>query len=110
MSSDYDYDVSHAKCRAVEAKHGPFLHSEWSIYDQVNFSKRAFDGEYIVAYADHWGDVEVVSKKIKNPTWLSLWKIADDLIHRSGDGHHVFIEGFHHDKKRPGSLLLSTGS
>ena len=43
----------------------------------------------------------------KNPTWLDLWRAADQLIVASKDLHHSFIESF---VERKGIIHLETGS
>lgn len=43
-----------------------------------------------------------------NLTWLDIWKICDELMSKSGDTHHIFIEDLIEDKK--GVFSLSTGS
>lgn len=44
-------------------------------------------------------------------TWKDLFKAADKAIKLSGDTHHIFIEGFHVERKDgQTSLMLSTGS
>ena len=48
--------------------------------------------------------------KSKNVSWLDLWKVADQLILRSEDDHHIFIEDFDEDSGRPGYYEVSTGS
>ena len=34
-----------------------------------------------------------LSDKITNPTWLDIALIANEMINRTGDHHHVFLEG-----------------
>ena len=46
----------------------------------------------------------------KNLSWLEMWKEADKLIRMSGDGHHIFVEGFDEDNKNSGHYKLVTGS
>lgn len=41
--------------------------------------------------------------------WADLWRAAENLILRSGDMHHIFIEEFHATEDA-GVLSLSTGS
>jgi hypothetical protein len=42
---------------------------------------------------ESWGATQTRDIKGK-PTWLEIWKIADEMMRDSGDGHHIFIEGF----------------
>jgi hypothetical protein len=30
---------------------------------------------------------------VEDPTWLDVAVLANDMIHTSGDFHHVFLEG-----------------
>ena len=47
------------------------------------------------------------SVPILGQTWGDLYRAADDVIRRSGDGHHIFIEGF---QRAGDELRLTTGS
>jgi hypothetical protein len=82
------------------------LRSVWSYKSVRDFNKIAFKGTFTICYKEHWGDV-VEPIKVKNPTFLDLWKAADKLIRMSGDTHHIFIEDF---KKYRNKLTLWTGS
>lgn len=68
----------------------------------------AIDGPVLIRYDQHWGD-NPVSVTVTNPTYMDLWRAANELILKSGDTHHVFVENFVHDSKY-NSWLLSTGS
>jgi hypothetical protein len=51
------------------------------------------------------------SAPILGPTWADLYRAADLAIERSGDSHHIFIEGFYTYAKGDNSVLgLTTGS
>lgn len=83
------------------------LDAIWSIYEVDNLSDRfPFEGVTRVVYKDHWGNKEV-SSVINGSTWTALYVAANACIRDSGDGHHVFIEGF---KQFGDTLLLTTGS
>ena len=41
-------------------------------------------------------------------TWIYLWECAEQAIKESGDGHHIFIEGF--KDRGDGVIELITGS
>ena len=47
------------------------------------------------------------SVPILGQTWGDLYRAADDVIRRSGDSHHIFIEGFWFSGDE---LRLTTGS
>ena len=42
---------------------------------------------------DNFGEVCYVSDAVENPTWLKVAVLANDMIHATGDTHHVFLEG-----------------
>lgn len=46
---------------------------------------------------------------IKGPTWLDLWKAANQVIRRSHDRHHVFVELFVLTEE-PGVIRMFAGS
>jgi hypothetical protein len=66
----------------------------------------------LLVYKDHWGHQPVMTELepgIRH--WGYLWLMSDLLIRRSGDEHHIFIEGFelgHWDGNN--CLFLNTGS
>ena len=72
----------------------------------------AIEGPCVLHHQD-WG-TKVGSKVLNSPTWLDIAVVADDLIRRSGDHHHVFLEGVHRDKKKTEGVVpvwrLSMGS
>jgi len=39
------------------------------------------------------------SKYIKNPTWLDIAILANDMIKLTGNKHHIFLEGIVKNKK-----------
>ena len=48
-----------------------------------------------------WGKgKDYESKPIKNPTWLDIAKLANDMIKITGDKQHVFLEGIIKRKKK----------
>lgn len=55
-----------------------------------------------------WGKgSDYESKSIKNPTWLDIAKMANDMIKTTGDKQHVFFEGI---KKRNNKYYFIMGS
>lgn len=66
----------------------------------------------VIAYDKHFGE-ESVQLLIPNyPTWIDLYFAADNLIARSGDDSHIFIENFVYRGVLKGNQLfeLITGS
>lgn len=43
-----------------------------------------------------------VSGEFTSPTWLQLCWVANEMIHVTGDQHHVFLEGVHLLKEENG--------
>lgn len=85
-------------------------HSEWSIYEVEDLSDRhPFQGVTKVVYKDHWGDA-LVECQINGLSWAALWVAANACVRDSGDGHHVYIEGFRPSQDNPAVLTLVTGS
>ncbi len=83
--------------------------SIWSMFEVTDFSAVPFPEARAVTYTRNWGKPVDFMLPI-NPTWLDLWKAADQLIKESGDNHHVFIEDFTPRKENSFILELSTGS
>lgn len=82
--------------------------SAWSISE---VSADQLDNQFLspVKQLSYQGQV-ISFDSPKTLSWLDMWKEADKIIRMSGDGHHIFIEDFHEDKKNPGHYELSTGS
>lgn len=53
-----------------------------------------------------WGNHNYVSLP-ESPTYLDVYKAANKVIEKSGDTHHIFIEGFHVEGN---TLTVITGS
>jgi hypothetical protein len=79
----------------------------WSIYDidEHGFLQdHPWQGAQQIFYHE-------TSAPIKGPTWGDLYRAADLAIERSGDSHHIFIEGFYTYAEGDNSVLgLTTGS
>ena len=84
--------------------------SVWSIYEVDDFDeKHPYKGAKELQYGVHWGK-NLVKVPINGPTWLDLWRAADQAIAQSGDTHHVFVEDFSKRLEEPGVLTLTVGS
>lgn len=57
----------------------------------------AIEGEARIVYKQHWGENSPEVTLI-DPTFIDLYRAADQLIRESGDEHHVFIEDFEYDE------------
>lgn len=60
---------------------------------------------------ESWGETQV--HEFDEPTeltWLEFWKLADSMILKSGDSHHIFIESLYEESKGTGHYRLYTGS
>jgi hypothetical protein len=79
------------------------LRSIWSIYElplHGFLQEHPYRGALTLSYQGH-------AVPILGQTWADLYRAADDVIGRSGDGHHIFIEGF---LFAGDELRLTTGS
>ena len=79
------------------------LRSIWSIYElplHGFLQDHPYRGALTLSYQGH-------AVPILGQTWADLYRAADDVIRRSGDGHHIFIEGF---LFAGDELRLTTGS
>lgn len=86
--------------------------SVWSMYDidMTNglVGRPGFDTVTDLVY-EGWDKIVSVSIP-SNPSYLQLWKAADELLQLAEDTHHVFIEGFRVDSKDNTKLFLCAGS
>ena len=82
--------------------------------DQVSFSAYSYDWhdnldevavegriQLQTKYQDFFGGMsadvreDYKSEILTNPTWLDLCLCANDMIHVTGDNHHIFLEAVH---------------
>ncbi len=107
FSSRYD------RFNLAQSTHG--FRTIWSIYEVEDLEQQHPYGNINeICYRDHWGD-EAIYETVKTQgqgqgTWMELWAAADRCVQRSGDNHHVFIEGFYTVADQPHQLRLTTGS
>ncbi len=82
----------------------------WSHNNELNADAVGLPGtNLLLVYKQHWGSAGVIEFNLPdNPTWRDLFWAADNLIRRSGDEHHIFIEKF--KKIGDGNYELITGS
>ena len=79
------------------------LRAIWSLFDLPEhgfLQDHPYRGALTLSYQGH-------AVPILGQTWGDLYRAADDVIRRSGDGHHIFIEGF---MFADDELRLTTGS
>ncbi len=69
------------------------FYSRWSLYDVDDLTHPHGYSQSVLVYQNHWGG-KVVLIPITGLTWVDLWRAADLAIKKSGDDHHIFIEGF----------------
>jgi len=99
------FDRKHAYYTAFKRDNG--LTTIWSIFDlpvHGFLEDHPWQGAATLVYHDH------TTATIDGPTWADLYRAADQVIQRSGDQHHCFIEGFGPVAKQPHQLRLTTGS
>lgn len=102
------YQASETHFEEVERELGG-LKSIWSMHEIKDLrASHPWPEHQLVTYQG-WGEGEV-KVRIEGPLWKDLWVAADKAILASGDGHHIFIEGFSQSKTRDFELCLSTGS
>jgi hypothetical protein len=81
------------------------LRAIWSLFDLPEhgfLQDHPYESARLLKYQGQ--QIEILGQ-----TWGDLYRAADDVIQRSGDGHHIFIEGFHRSADRS-VLRLTTGS
>ena len=107
------FRILNAHYQQFRREHG--LDAIWSIYKVKDLNTpHPYQGAKTVTYVDYWADEEgeyytppPVVVPIQGPWWAALYVAADQAIQQSGDGHHVFIEGF---RPEGDTLVLVTGS
>lgn len=81
--------------------------SIWSMYEVEYLEDKLPYNATDLEYQGHSMDISHCK------TWIDLWEVADELMIKSGDRHHIFIEGFHEVDSGTGAgkvLELQTGS
>jgi hypothetical protein len=100
------WDQHYADCENVKTLNG--FDAIWSAED-VDFDQpHPFASDAVIVYQAHWGEVKDRHYPITGPTWLDVYRAADLAMRESGDGHHVFIEGF--SPQSDNTVQLHTGS
>lgn len=85
------------------------MKSVWSMFEVKDLrAPHPWKNHRTISYQG-WGDVEV-KVAIPGPLWSDLWLAAEQAIEKSGDDHHIFIEGFTPSPSNATELHLSTGS
>jgi hypothetical protein len=103
---DQQWDQRFTYCDNIKLHNG--FDAIWSAED-VDFSApHPFAADAEIVYRAHWGDVKDRHYPISGPTWLDVYRAADLAMRESGDGHHVFIEGF--SPQSDNTVQLHTGS
>lgn len=93
-----------------QIREGRNFRTIWSVYEVSDLTAaHPYVGATHVCYDTHWGS-EDVWMPINGDRWVDLYDAADRCIRRSGDDHHVFIEGFDPVADQPQTLRLTTGS
>ena len=94
--------------RSVQTAMG--FQSFWSLESTDFTAPHPYASDVIIKYRDHWGNNEDRPYPVSGATWLDVWRAADLAIQESGDGHHLFIEGFRQDPADATIVYLETGS
>lgn len=74
------------------------LHSsDWSAHN-ADFDAVAFPASVkFIGFPIYWGNSTLLPIP-ENATWLTIWKLCDELVKESGDEDHRFIETFDIDR------------
>ena len=101
------------RCSSRVQRLSPF---DWSIGPDKGFTTfedpHPYSGataliyEIYAGFGDRPGGNVFQAADIKGPRWLDLWRAAEDILSRSRDRHHRFIEQFVQQKS--GVLRLRT--
>lgn len=86
------------------------LSSIWSMFElpvHCFLHDHPYPSDAFVVYRDHWGENKSTHYPVLGSTWGDVYRAADLAIRGSGDGHHIFIEGF---RVQGNELILQTGS
>ena len=91
-----------------EFKKANQLQTIWSMFEVPNLNDSHDYGVIrSLVYKQHWGP-EPVEVAVEGTTWGDLYRAADSAIRKSGDDHHIFIEGF--EFVTSDKIQLTTGS
>jgi hypothetical protein len=87
----------------------------WSFHENelCDFEKNhPYIGATTLTYEMYFTNDEMVplTVDIKGPKWVDLWRASNELVIKSKDLHHVFIEDFIILSIDPMTLSLRTGS
>ena len=86
---------------------GRFLgikNSIFSIFKVLDLDEVPFPGAIKIKYDGGWGNKCEMDLPV-NATWADIWLCADQLIEKSTDLHHNFLESVEEVKKSDGLCL-----
>lgn len=78
-----------------------------------NLDELAIEGNvrFYQRYNAHWDSTgkgqDYKSHVIKDPTWLDVAKLCNEMIKITGDKTHVFLEGIHYGRQEQDYMLIS---
>jgi len=82
--------------------------SIWSIYEVDLLDRHTFKQDNLTKLK--YQDITVDIDSNVHRTWCDLYTAAERAIIKSGDEHHIYIEGFAVNPDDSSELILSTGS
>jgi len=103
-----EYDTFHEKFEHYESVRSDLdLDAIWSIFEIDNLNKpHPYAAAKTITHENHLGG-KPITRAIVGSTYAALYMAANACIRDSGDGFHVFIEGF---SPRGETLVLHVGS
>jgi hypothetical protein len=101
--------------KAIQARvHGAIpapCHMIYSAYEQTsegvpidNLDRLAMEGK--VCFVDDNGEEPYRSSVVENPTWLTVARLANEMILATGDLHHVFLESINQKEEVEGIKIM----
>ncbi|WP_143279555.1 hypothetical protein [Burkholderia cenocepacia] len=111
-SNKAEFDKRNDHYKATRKAEG--FHAIWSIYEVADLHSQALHGEFQVYFLgrfNHADDKKEVRKiAVSNPTWLDLWRVANELICEREAEYRtdLYVEGFEPDTD--GDLEIQYGS
>ena len=84
-------------------------HDEWFVTDFLDFVAVEDEVKFVEKTDGFWGEgKDYESPVVKDPTWLQVTLLADEMIRTTGDKHHIFLEAIR--EVEPGVYEFRMGS
>lgn len=100
-TQDYTVVMGEINRKVAARIEGPIMvsYSAYGEEDKIdNLDEVAIEGK-VILLDEGYAKSQYESEVVENPTWLDLCVLANAMILKTGDHHHIYLENVHLQKK-----------